>query len=301
MSEWRIITDRHISYPGEGVGPDGGYERVGVDFGNGRIFWCGLLNLGYSKDEGEDLRAGRELAAQIVAAQAVLERPALPPVVAPTVNERKLIESSLRLQEHRDRIRALRSQRQPCEIEHRGSGEPDDVHEPPCWASIKHPETGEDLVAEWCPACQHNRPLYQEEQVLHRRTGSLVRSCTVAARRVRAERVLDEALPEGGRLTPAQADRFVGLLTEESKFSGGVRVYGSARTLHKMAEAGLTPAEMHAFFTLAGAATEVLALPTLHPMEREEVCHAFHALQNYVLARPGVRALGWPITKGSGT
>jgi len=56
----------------------------------------------------------------------------------------------------------------------------------------------------------------------------------------------------------------------------------------------LTPEEFAAFDSLADTATLMLKLPTLHPMEREEVCHDIHKLQMRLLARPGLRALGWP-------
>ncbi len=58
----------------------------------------------------------------------------------------------------------------------------------------------------------------------------------------------------------------------------------------------LTPAEVEAFTKLAEAASLILKLPVLHPMEREEVCHDIHHLQMRILARPGLRVLGWPNT-----
>jgi hypothetical protein len=59
-------------------------------------------------------------------------------------------------------------------------------------------------------------------------------------------------------------------------------------SLHKM-----TAKEVVAFEHLAKSATLMLKLPKLHPMERAETCNAFHILQNKLLARPGLRALGW--------
>lgn len=59
-------------------------------------------------------------------------------------------------------------------------------------------------------------------------------------------------------------------------------------TLHKM-----TAKEANAFEVLAKAATLMLRLPKLHPMEKEETCHDFHKLQSRLLARPGLRVLGW--------
>lgn len=58
--------------------------------------------------------------------------------------------------------------------------------------------------------------------------------------------------------------------------------------------AGLTEAEARAWEKLGAAAAALLALPELHPMEREEACHALHRLQDYLLSRPAMRSLGWP-------
>lgn len=51
--------------------------------------------------------------------------------------------------------------------------------------------------------------------------------------------------------------------------------------------------EIEAYKHLAESANMILALPNLHPMEREEICHDFHSLQYRLLARSNMRALGW--------
>ena len=56
---------------------------------------------------------------------------------------------------------------------------------------------------------------------------------------------------------------------------------------------GMTEQEIEAFEALATAAILILALPELHTMEREEVCHDIHKIQMRLLARPGLRAIGW--------
>lgn len=58
-----------------------------------------------------------------------------------------------------------------------------------------------------------------------------------------------------------------------------------------MQRIGLTADEQVAFVSVTEAASHVLDLPEQHPMERHEVCHAFHALQNYILARPALRSM----------
>lgn len=56
-------------------------------------------------------------------------------------------------------------------------------------------------------------------------------------------------------------------------------------------DVGLTDTEWQAWLAVAGAAAQVLALPPLHPMERDEIASAFHAVQFRLLARPAQRAL----------
>ena len=65
-------------------------------------------------------------------------------------------------------------------------------------------------------------------------------------------------------------------------------------TLKDLMKSGLTEAEAKAFLLLANAASMILALPMLHPMEQVESCHDIHHLQMRILARPGLRTLGWP-------
>jgi hypothetical protein len=63
---------------------------------------------------------------------------------------------------------------------------------------------------------------------------------------------------------------------------------------------GLTTEETEALVLLTVAASRILALPVLHPMERTEAAGFVHALQSAVLARPAMRAFGWP-EPGEGT
>ena len=55
----------------------------------------------------------------------------------------------------------------------------------------------------------------------------------------------------------------------------------------------MTEKELEAFEAVTKAATLILHLPKLHPMEKEEACHDIHKLQLRLLARPGLRVLGW--------
>lgn len=70
--------------------------------------------------------------------------------------------------------------------------------------------------------------------------------------------------------------------------------------MKRLKAAGLTLEEIDAFNHLARSANRILALPELHPMERQEVCHEIHVVQNRLLARPGLRALGWPVKPKKG-
>lgn len=55
-------------------------------------------------------------------------------------------------------------------------------------------------------------------------------------------------------------------------------------------EFGLTPEELEVWYGLARVAGQMLALPVQHPMERQETSTEFHALQQRLLARAGIRA-----------
>ena len=57
---------------------------------------------------------------------------------------------------------------------------------------------------------------------------------------------------------------------------------------------GMTEDELDIWYALADVAGRMLQLPTLHPMEQHETAHDFHKLQDRLLARPGLRATGWP-------
>jgi hypothetical protein len=57
---------------------------------------------------------------------------------------------------------------------------------------------------------------------------------------------------------------------------------------------GLTAEELEVWDDLARVAGKMLALPVQHPMERSETATEFHALQQRLLARAGIRAQrGW--------
>jgi hypothetical protein len=59
----------------------------------------------------------------------------------------------------------------------------------------------------------------------------------------------------------------------------------------RLLEAGMSEEEVTAFNLSVDAANAVLALPDLHPMDREEYCHAFHVIQNKLLSRPLMRVV----------
>jgi hypothetical protein len=57
---------------------------------------------------------------------------------------------------------------------------------------------------------------------------------------------------------------------------------------------GMTEDEVEIWFALAEVAGRTMNLPVLHPMEQQETASDFHRLQSRILARPGMRAQGWP-------
>lgn len=61
---------------------------------------------------------------------------------------------------------------------------------------------------------------------------------------------------------------------------------------------GMTPVEVEIWDALGKVAGRMLQLPVLHPMEQHETAHDFHKLQLRLLARPGLRAAGWPRGEG---
>lgn len=65
----------------------------------------------------------------------------------------------------------------------------------------------------------------------------------------------------------------------------------------RLSKLGMTEAELDVWYALADAAGKMLKLPVLHPMEQQELVKDFHNLQNRLLARPGLRAVGWPQVK----
>jgi hypothetical protein len=57
---------------------------------------------------------------------------------------------------------------------------------------------------------------------------------------------------------------------------------------------GLTEEELELWYDLAKVAGRFLDLPVQHPMQRQETATEIHALQNRLMARPGIRAQrGW--------
>ena len=68
----------------------------------------------------------------------------------------------------------------------------------------------------------------------------------------------------------------------------------STSAAQQLKDYGMTDEEVALFFDLAAVAGRVLNLPMLHPNERREVVNDFHNIQNRLLARPGLRAQGWP-------
>ncbi len=68
----------------------------------------------------------------------------------------------------------------------------------------------------------------------------------------------------------------------------------------KLKRFGLTGEEIVAWKAVADAAKRCLELPELHGMERHELCHYFHLIQDWILSRAGLRALDHKIGEGSG-
>jgi len=68
----------------------------------------------------------------------------------------------------------------------------------------------------------------------------------------------------------------------------GGKIMGDARDA--LRAYGMTEAELEIWFELAAVAGKMLRLPVQHPMEQQETATEFHALQNRLLARPGMRA-----------
>jgi hypothetical protein len=56
----------------------------------------------------------------------------------------------------------------------------------------------------------------------------------------------------------------------------------------------MTDQEIGLWYDLGALAGRFLGLPPLHPNERTETVVEIHKLQNRLLARPGLRAVGWP-------
>ena len=68
----------------------------------------------------------------------------------------------------------------------------------------------------------------------------------------------------------------------------------SEPTRAQLADFGMTEQELDLWFALAEVAGGFLRLPLLHPSEQQETVADLHHLQSRLLARPGLRAHGWP-------
>jgi hypothetical protein len=62
----------------------------------------------------------------------------------------------------------------------------------------------------------------------------------------------------------------------------------------QLSDYGMTDEEIDLWYALGALAGRFLNLPILHPNERSETVVEFHVLQNRLLARPGLRTVGWP-------
>ena len=62
----------------------------------------------------------------------------------------------------------------------------------------------------------------------------------------------------------------------------------------RLAGAGMTPEEIELWHALSDVVARLHALPELHPMGRLEIDTAVHRVEDLVLARPAMRAQGWP-------
>ncbi len=65
----------------------------------------------------------------------------------------------------------------------------------------------------------------------------------------------------------------------------------SESTALALRKTGLTDDEVRAFGLTVDCANAILALPVLHPMDREENCHAIHVVQEKLMARPAMRSM----------
>jgi|tagenome__1003787_1003787.scaffolds.fasta_scaffold20968070_4 hypothetical protein len=66
----------------------------------------------------------------------------------------------------------------------------------------------------------------------------------------------------------------------------------------RLVEHGMTNQEIDLWYDLGTVAGRFLDLPILHPNERDETVVELHKLQNRLLSRPGLRAVGWPRVQG---
>lgn len=66
------------------------------------------------------------------------------------------------------------------------------------------------------------------------------------------------------------------------------------RSRHRLVEYGMTEQEIELWYDLGTLAGQFYELPTLHPTEWNETAAELHRLQDRLLARPGLRAVGWP-------
>lgn len=69
--------------------------------------------------------------------------------------------------------------------------------------------------------------------------------------------------------------------------------------IHILEGSRLTSAEQKVIDASAALWNMIMELPEVHPMERPEICTAIHDIQSRILARPELRAAGWPERKES--
>jgi hypothetical protein len=67
----------------------------------------------------------------------------------------------------------------------------------------------------------------------------------------------------------------------------------NAEQRRRLLSYGMTAQEVEIWFALGKVAGDLLNLPTLHPSERDETVRDIHNLQTRLLARAGMRAMGW--------
>jgi hypothetical protein len=70
--------------------------------------------------------------------------------------------------------------------------------------------------------------------------------------------------------------------------------HGFQQERERLLAYGMTDEEVNVWQALGAVAGQMLKLPVLHQSEQTEMVHDIHHLQSRLLARPGLRAIGWP-------